>query len=138
MHPIARSFSAFVLLTALILTGSGCSAGAKKARLLQSADGHYDAGEYDKAELEYLNALKLEPLNPRAIGRLGMIYSAQGRTGRAIAYVVRGSELLPDDLDLRLKLGQMYHATGKLEDARKQADFILTRKPQDPEGRPHI
>ena len=134
MHTIARTFSALVILTALMLIGSGCTAESKKARHLQRADSHYDAGEYDQAVVEYLSALKLQPMNPRAIGRLGMIYSAQGRTGQAIAYIMKGHELLPDDLDLRLKLGQLYQATGKLEDARKEADFILTRKPSDPEA----
>ncbi len=134
MQTPSRFLSTCVLLALLILGGTGCSPEAKKTRHLQSADSHYTAGEYDKAEVEYLNTLKLDPKNAHAIGRLGMIYSAQGRTNRAIAYVMRGHELLPDDLDLRLKVGQLYHASGKLEDARKEADFILTKKPQDPEA----
>lgn len=117
----------------LLLT-VGCSPEAKKAKLLQSADQHYLAGDYDRAELEYLNLVKMDPKSGHAIGRLGMIYTAQGRTGRAIAYLMRGHELLPDDVDLRLKLGQLNLATGQLNEARTEANFILDRHPQDPEA----
>ncbi|HWA29289.1 MAG TPA: tetratricopeptide repeat protein [Lacunisphaera sp.] len=123
-----------IVLVAVALNGTGCSPQAKKARFLQLADNYYAAGDYDKAEVEYFNALKIDPQNGHAIGNLGIIYSTQGRTTRGIAFIVKGHELLPDDLDLRLKVGQLYQATGKLEDARKEADFILTRKPQDPEA----
>ena len=134
MQTTSRSFSTLLFLLVLALFGSGCSPDAKKNRHLQNADSYYVAGDFDKAEVEYLSTLKLDPQNGRAIGRLGLIYTAQGRTGRAIAYLMKGHELQPEDLDLRLKVGQLYHASGKLEEARKEADFILTRKPQDPEA----
>ena len=134
MQTNPRPFTAVMILIALTLLGSGCSAEAKKTRHLQSADTHYAAGDYDKAEVEYLNVLKLEQLNGPAIGKLGMIYSAQGRLNRAIAYLMKGRELMPEDLDLRLKAGQLYLATGKPAEARKEAEYILTRKPQDTEA----
>lgn len=118
----------------LALACSSCSPAAKKARHLADANRYYDAGEYDQAEIEYLNVLKLEQLNPQAIGRLGLIYADQGRTGRAIAFIKMGNELQPEDLDLRLKLGQLNLATGNLPEAQNQANYVLDRRPQDPEA----
>src|SRR4051812_45250516 len=66
MQTTPRPISALLLLLALTLLGSGCSPQAKMTRHLQSADSHYPAGDYDKAEVEYLNALKLEPQNGHA------------------------------------------------------------------------
>jgi tetratricopeptide (TPR) repeat protein len=134
MKNYPRSFLPSVLLIALALLAGACSPEAKKARVLESADQHYTAGDFDRAEVEYLNVLRLEPQNGRAIGRLGLIYTEQGRATRAIAYLMRGHELLPNDLDVRLRLGQLYFATGKISDARAEAEFILNRRPTDPDA----
>jgi len=134
MQISSRPLWALVFVAALTFLSVGCSPEASKNRHLKTADGYYDAGEYQKAEVEYLGVLKIDTQNPRAIARLGLIYSAQGRTNRAIAYIMRAHELLPDDLDVRLKVGQLYHASGKLAEARKEADTILTRNPQDKEA----
>jgi tetratricopeptide (TPR) repeat protein len=129
-----RSTSICVILAALALIGGGCSPEAKKAKLVENADKHYADGNFDRAEVEYLNLLRLDPQSGRAIGRLGLIYSAQGRTGRAIPYLMRGHELQPNDLELRLKIGQLYFATAKRTEARAEANFILDRNPLDPEA----
>lgn len=118
----------------LALLAGGCSPEAKKARLVENADRHYAAGDYDRAEVEYLNLMRLDPQNGHTIGRLGLIYTAQGRTGRAIAYITRGRELLPNDLDVRLRMGQLHLAAGKPTEARAEAGHILGLQPQDPEA----
>ncbi|HEX2899993.1 MAG TPA: tetratricopeptide repeat protein, partial [Bacteroidia bacterium] len=51
-----------------------------------------------------------------------------------MAYIMRGRELEPDDLDLRLKIAQLYLASGKIPEARAEVNFILEKKPQDPEA----
>lgn len=134
MHAHPRRLLSLVVLAALMLLAAGCSPEAKKKVHLRNAERHYAAGDYDRAEVEYLNLLKLDPQNGHAIGQLGQIYTAQGRTGRAIAYIMKGHELLPNDLDLRLKVGQLYYASGKLAEARTEANFILDRRPLDPEA----
>lgn len=133
MNSRPRSFLTVVILTILALL-TGCSPEAKKIRVLESADRHYNAGDFDRAEVEYLNVLHLEPQNGRAISRLGLIYTEQGRAARAIAYLMRGHELLPEDLDVRLRLAQLYFATGKISDARAEVDYILNHRPADPEA----
>ena len=118
----------------LVISGSGCSAKARAARHLAQADRYFDAGDYDKAEIEYKNVLQREPLNPDAISRLGIIYFNQGRTVQVYAFLKKGSELQPDNLDVRLKLGQFYAAAGRPNEAREQALFVLARRPQDEEA----
>jgi len=133
MNPRPRSFWTLVALTILALL-TGCSPEAKKTRILESADRHYSSGDFDRAEVEYLNVLRMEPQNGRAVSRLGLIYTEQGRAARAIAYLMRGHELLPNDLDVRLRLAQLYLATGKVSDARAEVEYILAHRPTDPEA----
>ena len=130
IHPLITGLA----LGLLTLVWASCSPAAKQARHLADADRYYNAGDYDKAEIEYLNVVQIEPLNPRAIGRLGLIYSEQGRTDRSIVFIRKGHELQPEDLDLRLKLGQIDLAFGNIKEARVQAGYVLLHRPQDPEA----
>jgi tetratricopeptide (TPR) repeat protein len=128
--------SVFVLLAAglLILAASSCSRQARAARHLATADSYFASRQFDEAEIEYKNVLQIEALNPQAISRLGIIYFDQGRIGRTAPFLLKGRELQPNNLELRLKLGQTLLATGKTKEARDEADFILSRNPQDDEA----
>jgi tetratricopeptide (TPR) repeat protein len=118
----------------LAVGGAGCSSKAKAARHLKQANYFFDAGEFDKAEIEYINVLRYDSRNSHAIGQLGEIYFDQGSINRAVPFLFKASQLETNDLDLRLRLGLVYAAMGKLKEARDEADFILDRKPQDTEA----
>ncbi len=122
---------AVVLLAA---AGTGCSAKAKKIYHLQRATKFYAANDYDRAEIEYLNVLRNDPLNAEAIGKLGTIYFDEGRVQRAAPFVAKGSALATNDLSLRLKLGYIYSAMGRNSEAQAAANFILDRQPQNDEA----
>src|SRR5271154_5133834 len=133
-----KQFSTFFLsidvMTGLMVLNTGCTAKAKKIYHENRADKFYAAGQLDHAEVEYLNALHNAPGDAHAIGRLGLIYFQQGRMELAASYLLKGSELATNDLDLRLKLGFAYAAMGKLDDARAAANFVIDRRPQDSEA----
>src|SRR6266487_1336887 len=61
----------FALSGVLVLGLAGCSKGSRKARHLQRGERDYVAGQYEKAEIEYLNALRLDPKSVMAVQRLG-------------------------------------------------------------------
>jgi tetratricopeptide (TPR) repeat protein len=134
MQNPVRALIPLVPVFLAILLGTGCSPAARKARLAKQADGAYAAQRYDEAEINYLNLLKLDPANAHAIGRLGLLYAEEGRVSRAIAFLLRGHDLAPDDLDLRIKLSQVYASTGNRALAREHAEFVLARRPQDPDA----
>jgi tetratricopeptide (TPR) repeat protein len=123
-----------VVIGLLAAAVTGCTAKAKKAYHLQRANRYFDSGQYDKAEIEYLNVLRNDPSNAQAFGRLGVIYFQEGRLQRAAPFLFKGEELATNDLNLRLKLGLVYLSIGKSKEARDEADFILDRKPQDEEA----
>ncbi len=118
----------------LAVAGTGCSAKARRARTLAKADRYLAAGQYDQAEIEYLNVLKGDGGNARAISRLGSLYFDQGRLSRAAPFLLKANQLLPDDLDTRVKLGLLYTAVGQMAKARAEAEFVLARRPMDAEA----
>ncbi len=134
MKPSRRFPFHFLIGLSLLLLGAACSPEAKKSGYIESGDRFYAAGDLNSAEVEFLNVLQLDPANGHAIAKLGMIYSDQGRLGRAVAYIRRGHELLPEDLDLRIKVAQMHMAGGQLQEARTHANYILERRPGDPDA----
>ncbi|HEX4645740.1 MAG TPA: tetratricopeptide repeat protein, partial [Verrucomicrobiae bacterium] len=131
MQKITHLISTMVLLAALAIVGAGCSRSAKEARALERANRYFDSGQYDKAEVEYINVARLDRQNAQAFGRLGTIYAEQGRLGRALPALLRARDLTPTNTEVRLKLGLIYLTAGKLKEARDEAAFVLDRKPQD-------
>lgn len=134
MSSLVRPIFHCLLVVLISLLAAGCSPEAKRKKLSESADRHYLAGEYDRAELEYLSLVKDDPQNGKAFGRLGLIYAAQGRNSRAIAFIMRGHEMQPDDLELRIMAGKLYLLSGKIAEARAEANLVLDRNPQDAEA----
>jgi tetratricopeptide (TPR) repeat protein len=129
-------FIQFIALTA-ILSGAlstGCSAKAKKARYLDSAEKDFAAGRYARAEVEYMNVLRLEPMNTRAIGRLGAIYYEEGRLNRAFPLLTKAAELSPDDMGLQVKLASIFLADGRVKEVREKVNLVLEKTPTNAEA----
>jgi len=99
------------------------------SRHQQRADTYFAAGDYPKAEIEYLNAFRLDSSNPHTVSRLGVIYYEEGRLRSAYGFVRRACELSTNDLDLHVKLGTIYLEIRKFKEARDEAEFILERSP---------
>jgi tetratricopeptide (TPR) repeat protein len=125
------TFAAMALCATLI---TGCSAKARMARHQQRADNYYAAGDYSKAEVEYLIALRLDHANTHAVARLGTIYFDQGRFGRALSFISKACELSTNDVDLHVKLGMIYLNLHAPKEAAEQALLILDKSPTNAEA----
>ena len=115
------------LLTMMVAIG--CSADASKSRALARANTYFESGEYDKAKIEYLNVLKVDPRNARAIQQLGVIWYEQGAPLNALPFLLAARDLLADDIEIRLKLASIDLSVGQFADARKESLAILDRSP---------
>ena len=108
------------------------SARAKTIYHMDRANRLFDAGQFDQAETEYLDALHADHRNALAISRLGIIYFDEGRLQTAAPFLLKASQLDTTNSDLLLKLGQIYLAIGDLKNAHDQAEFVLEQNPRDP------
>src|SRR6266513_916858 len=124
-----RKFTQILLLVMasglLAALTSGCSAKARAGGHLQRGDKYFDSGQYSKAEVEYLNVLQLQALDPRAMARLGTIEFERGRRDRGLRFLAKASGLTTKDMELQFKLAAIYLGLGKTNEARDTAMLIL-------------
>ena len=128
--------SLFCFLAAILVSfaAAGCSADAKKSRALTQANSYFESGEYDKAKIEYLNVLKMDPQDVTAVERLGTIWYEQGAPLHAAPFFLRTRDLAPDSVDARAKLSLILLSVGQVSEARKEAVDILDRSPAHDEA----
>lgn len=107
----------------------GCSKQAKLARYLKRAEAHYKSGNYEVAEIEYLNVLRQSPTNLVANRVLGFMAYEQGRLGRAVVFLGQVQKASPDDDEVGVKLATIRLAGGSAKEAYAQASAILDRHP---------
>src|SRR4051812_2890506 len=100
-HLIALSFIAFLVV--------GCSneRNSKGAHLARAND-YFAAEQYDKAEKEYREVLRLAPDDAVAVRQLGIIYQEQGQLAEASRLLQKAAELDPNDVVVQQKLGVSY------------------------------
>jgi tetratricopeptide (TPR) repeat protein len=124
------------LVTALLLAGilTGCSREGKISGLLQKADTHFKAGNYDTARIEYLNVLHLDAQNERAIQQLGTIWFEDGAPLRALPFLRKIKDLRPTNLDARVELAKILVSLGDASNASKEAQAILDADPTNGEA----
>src|SRR5580704_18106873 len=80
----------------------GCSSETNKSRVLERAQREFEMAQYDKARIEFLNVLQLDPHNATAIQQLGMIWFEEGAPLKALPFLLRVREITPDNLDARI------------------------------------
>src|SRR5688500_1641868 len=115
------------LLLLLAASGAflvGCSKGAKQARHRARADHYFQQQEYAKAEVEYLNALRLAPKDPVVIRQLGFLFFEQSRMRLAAQALGEAKKLDPENADVRFRLATLLLQAGDVTNARSEARFV--------------
>jgi tetratricopeptide (TPR) repeat protein len=134
MRKLTHSIPTLAAVLLLAFTGAGCTAKVKAGYHERRADRYFNAGQYERAIIEYENVLKNAPQNAQAWGRLGIIFFDEGRAAEAAQVLARAQQLDTNNLEVRLKLGDIYLSAGKLKEARDEASFVLDKNPRDPQA----
>jgi predicted Zn-dependent protease len=120
----------FLLLSGLAIAGTGCSkVEDTREQQLARANNYWAAEQYDKAEQEYTQVIRRFGNDPVATSRLGVIHYDQGQLPQAYPLLKQAVELRPDDLDVKIKLGQSYLSNREFQQARDIAQEILEKQP---------
>src|SRR4029450_5728996 len=117
-----------VILAVTLITA--CSKETRKARLLGEADNYFKAGNYDKAKLSYLNALRLDPQNALAFERIGAMGREDAAPPGAAAFLRNASVLDPKNVENRIRLARCYLAIGRFPDAKNEELTVLAQAPE--------
>lgn len=134
--PMSRRYSVvtFALALCAVVLLCGCSPSAKKKRHLARGEEHFKAEQYEKAEIEFLNLLRVEPTNAIAHRHLGLTYFQQGKWLRSYAFLQKAHELTPGNAEVGLHLAEILLALRDSSGARAHAEAILARDPSHEEA----
>lgn len=127
----ARRLQPFIVtLSLMAVLNCGCSkTGDSKEVLLSRANDYFAADQYNKAEKEYREVLRLAPTDPVALGQLGILYHEQGQIQQAYPLLKKAAELKPDDREVQLKFGLTLLALRQFAEARDAALQVLDKEP---------
>src|SRR6266511_2781345 len=117
----------FALCLAAIANAACSKDEPTKEQLLSRADAAFAAEQYDKAEKEYREVLRLAPDDPAALRQLSTIYLDQGQFAQAYPLLKKSSKLQPDDPEIQLKLATVLLAAGSYAEARDAAQQLLEK-----------
>ena len=119
----------FFLVAGLIFLAA-CSKNNRLAKHLERAGDQFSDGNYAAAELEFLNALKIDNESNQAISSLGIIYYDQVRLRKAFPFLAQASKTDPRNSDVAYRLGFLHLMSGDPATARDQAIKILQESPE--------
>lgn len=108
---------------------SGCSRSKDPETYLRTANKFYDSNELEKAKLEYLNALRLQPTNVTAIVRLGDIFFRQGQFRESFPFLMEGRKRDPNNQLVAQQLATVFLAGGDPAKSRAESMAILSTSP---------
>ncbi|WP_417845290.1 tetratricopeptide repeat protein [Thalassospira povalilytica] len=100
---------------------------------------HERAGDWKKAEADFLLALEIEPEQPYVLNYLGYSWVDMGMNfDKAEDMLKRAVELQPEDGYIVDSLGWVYYKLGRFEDAVIQLEKAVELKPDDPTINDHL
>ena len=135
MKPNCRFCLLLVLLNFLAVLMAGCSSESSKiSKYIASADASFLSGDYATAEIQYINALKLDNELTHAIARLGIIYFDQQRHWYADSCLRDANEQDPDNIEVAYRLALIKLIKKNSWAARAEALKIIEKDPQNRHG----
>src|SRR6266480_1172455 len=117
------------LLLAMAATGCVQDPNSRKNGYLEEGIRYHRAGKYNEAVIALKNALQIDPKFAAARHLLGRTYKAKSWNGDAIRELQRALELQPDDVSIRVDLGQAYLDIDAYGHALAQGEAIHERAP---------
>lgn len=106
----------------------------KEQAYLAHGNALLEAGEYEKARVEYRNAAKLKPLDPEISYRWALVDEAQGDIRNAYANYLRAEQQDPHYAPALLKLAHYQLVVEQISEVQKRLDIVLGDNPDNAEA----
>lgn len=115
----------------LLLLGGCSKPEARAAKYVQQGQDLMAQGQYDKARLQFLNALKIKPTLAEPYYQLGLIAEGNGNLRDAFENYTRAEQQDPHHHGALVKLAGFYFGAGRFDDAQSRIDTVLKSWPDD-------
>jgi tetratricopeptide (TPR) repeat protein len=117
------------------LTLAACESGEDKAeRFTENAQQYLEEGEYQRAYLQFQNALQNDPNNLEALKGAAEVAERQERYAEQLRFLQRIISLQPDNAQALAKIARLNLLGGKPNDALERADQALALEPANLEA----
>jgi tetratricopeptide (TPR) repeat protein len=115
---------------ALALAGCG-GAEARKARHLEKGQAFFAANNYEKARVEFRNALQIAPNDSEARYENGLVDERLGNPREAAQFYQGAIDVNADNIQARVGLGRLYLFSGAPQKALDTINPSLLKHPED-------
>ena len=119
------------LLIFSLLSGCHRDPAIRKQKYLESGKRYSAESKFKEAEIQFANALKIDPNFSEAHYEMAQTYIRLGEFSDAYMELLRTTELAPTNLKARIDLGNLLLAGGRVEDAMAQATAVNVRQPDN-------
>jgi len=127
-----RSRWLLCFLVACAVTLGGCGgAQARKARHLEKGHAFYAAHNYEKARVEFRNALQIAPNDSEARYQNGLVDEKLGNVREAAQFYQGAIDSNADNIEARVALARLYLLSGASDRALETIKPSLARHPDD-------
>jgi tetratricopeptide (TPR) repeat protein len=117
-------------LSAVTLSACG-GAQARKAKHLEKGHAYLTAGNYEKARVEFQNALQISPIDPDARFESGVVDEKLGKPREAAQFYQAAIDVSPDHVGARTNLARLYLLSGAPD---KTLELIRTAIEKHPDN----
>lgn len=129
---------ALVAATVLVLAGtlSGCGgAEERKAKYFDRGMTLFDEGNFEKARLEFKNALQIDPKDLEARFMLGRALNEEQEYQRAAGHFLAVLQENPDHPGALAEMGKLYLLSRNAEKTRESGEKLMAQDPESVSGR---
>jgi tetratricopeptide (TPR) repeat protein len=121
-----------VAVCAVLMVLGGCGgAQARKARHIEKGQAFLVAGNFDKARVEFRNALQIAPNDSEARYENGVVDEKLGNPREAAQFYQGAIDVQPDHLNARVGLGRLFLFGGAPERAMETIKPGFAKNPDD-------
>ena len=132
---VSRKFSlrAFTLAVVTLASLAGCGgAQSRKMHFLERGRDYVVHEKYDKARVEFRNALQIAPNDPEVRYQSGLVAEKVGAVMEAAQFYQGTIDVQPDHVAARAHLGRLFFLYGSYQSALDTVQPSLAKHPDDP------
>jgi tetratricopeptide (TPR) repeat protein len=123
-------FSCALLVVTVVAAGCG-GAESRKAKHLEKGQTYLAAGNFEKARVEFRNALQIAPTDSEARYEVGVVDEKMGNIREAAQFYQGALDVNADNVTARAKLGRLYLLSGAPEQALATVKPGFDKHPDD-------